>query len=195
MPPHVLPTHLFGGPGRPGGLAICSTPLRKLISPGGQGGTWGDWSPREGRLAPKGRAFRRRPSAPGGSGLARHWFHGRFQASALPLVKLWAVLRGARHPEGPGSLARHWFRGRFQAAFWAPGRAGGLSPQGPPSRRGAACRRQAGGFHFQPVGLAARRVVLEACKVLPTGTPTAGRGKCRHTYFLPTCLAAFAGGT
>ena len=54
MPPHVLPTHLFGGPGRPGGLAICSTPLRKLIPPGGQGGTWGDWSPREGRPAPKG---------------------------------------------------------------------------------------------------------------------------------------------
>ena len=26
------------------------------IPPGGQGGTWGDWSPREGRLAPKGRA-------------------------------------------------------------------------------------------------------------------------------------------
>ena len=40
----------------------------------------------------------------GGSGLARHWFHGRFQASALPLVKLWAVLRSARLPEGPGSL-------------------------------------------------------------------------------------------
>ena len=38
--------------------------LRKLKSPpGGQGGTWGDWSPREGRPAPKGRAFRRRPSA------------------------------------------------------------------------------------------------------------------------------------
>ena len=54
MPPLVLPTLLFGGPGRPGGFAICSTPLRKLISPGGQGGTWGDWSPREGRLAPKG---------------------------------------------------------------------------------------------------------------------------------------------
>ena len=52
--------------------------------------------------------------------MARHWFHGRFQASALPLVKLWAVLRSARLPEGPGSLARHWFRGRFQAAFWAP---------------------------------------------------------------------------
>ena len=56
----------------------------------------------------------------GGSGLARHWFHGRFQASALPLVRLWAVLRSERLPEGPGSLARHWFRGRFQAAFWAP---------------------------------------------------------------------------
>ena len=36
--------------------------------------------------------------------MARHWFHGRFQAAALPLVKLWAVLRGARLPEGPGSL-------------------------------------------------------------------------------------------
>ena len=36
--------------------------------------------------------------------MARHWFHGRFQASALPLVKPWAVLRSARLPEGPGSL-------------------------------------------------------------------------------------------
>ena len=36
--------------------------------------------------------------------MARHWFHGRFQAFALPLVKLWAVLRIARLPEGPGSL-------------------------------------------------------------------------------------------
>ena len=40
----------------------------------------------------------------GGSGLARHWFRGRFQASALPLVKLWAVLRSAELFEGPGSL-------------------------------------------------------------------------------------------
>ena len=36
--------------------------------------------------------------------MARHWFHGRFQAFALPLVKLWAVLRSVRLPEGPGSL-------------------------------------------------------------------------------------------
>ena len=36
--------------------------------------------------------------------MARHWFHGRFQASALPLVKPRAVLRSAGHPEGPGSL-------------------------------------------------------------------------------------------
>ena len=36
--------------------------------------------------------------------MARHWFHGRFQASALPLVKLWAVLRSARLLKGPGSL-------------------------------------------------------------------------------------------
>ena len=70
----------------------------------------------------------RRQAVQGGSGLARHWFHGRFQASALPLVKLWAVLRSAGLPEGPGSLARHWFRGRFQAALWAPGRADFLYP-------------------------------------------------------------------
>ena len=131
----------------------------------------------------------------GGCGLARHWFRGRLQASALPLVKLWAVLRSDRLLEGPGSLARHWFRGRFQAAFWAPGPAGGLSPHGPPAGGGAAGQWLGGGFHFQPEGLAARRLVLEACKVLPSGTPTVGRGKCRHSYFLPTCLAAFAGGT
>ena len=46
----------------------------------------------------------RRQAVQGGSGLARHWFHGRFQASALPLVKLRAVLRSERLPEGPGSL-------------------------------------------------------------------------------------------
>ena len=60
--------------------------------------------------------------------MARHWFRGRFQASALPLVGPWTVLRSERLPEGPGSLARHWFRGRFQAAFWAPGRADFLYP-------------------------------------------------------------------
>ena len=76
--------------------------------------------------------------------MARHWFRGRFQASALPLVEPWAVLRSARLPEGPGSLARHWFRGRLQASalplvkLWAvlrserhpegPGSLGGLGP-------------------------------------------------------------------
>ena len=64
----------------------------------------------------------------------------------------------------------------------------------PPFRKGGGAEGP-GGFHFQPEGLAARRLVLKDCKVLPTGTPTVGRGKCRHTYFLPTCLAAFAGGT
>ena len=49
--------------------------------------------------------------------MARHWFHGRFQASALPLVKLWAVLRSAGHPEGPGSLARHWIRSGSRLPF------------------------------------------------------------------------------
>ena len=70
----------------------------------------------------------RRQAVQGGSGLARHWFRGRLQASALPLVRQMAVLRSAGLPEGPGSLARHWFRGRFQAAFWAPGQAVGLPP-------------------------------------------------------------------
>ena len=46
----------------------------------------------------------RRQAVQGGSGLARHWFHGRFQASALPLVRRWAVLRSVRLLEGPGSL-------------------------------------------------------------------------------------------
>ena len=49
----------------------------------------------------------RRQAVQGGSGLARHWFNGRFQAFALPLVELWAVLRSAGLLEGPGSLARH----------------------------------------------------------------------------------------
>ena len=65
----------------------------------------------------------RRQAVQGGSGLARHWFHGRFQASALPLVKLWAVLQGVRLPEGPGSLARHWFRSGSRLPF---GPLGGL---------------------------------------------------------------------
>ena len=46
----------------------------------------------------------RRQAVQGGSGLARHWFHGRFQASALPLVGPWAVLQSVRLLEGPGSL-------------------------------------------------------------------------------------------
>ena len=80
------------------------------------------------------------PRPRGGSGLARHWFHGRFQASALPLVRLWAVLRSAGPLEGPGSLARHWFRGRFQAAFWALVRLGPLRRRLLP--REAGLRRQ-----------------------------------------------------
>ena len=54
--------------------------------------------------------------------MARHWFHGRFQASALPLVKLWAVLRSAKLPEGPGSLARHWIRSGSRLPFGPLGR-------------------------------------------------------------------------
>ena len=77
-------------------------------------------------------------------------------------------------------------------------RRGGPSAEGPrplpPFRKGGGAEGP-GGFHFQPEGLAARRLVLKDCKMTPTGTPTEGRGKCRHTYFLPSCLAAFAGGT
>ena len=64
----------------------------------------------------------RRKGVQGGSGLARHWFRGRFQASALPLVKLWAVLRSGSPLEGPGSLARHWFRSGSRLPFGPLGR-------------------------------------------------------------------------
>ena len=73
-----------------------------------------------------------RKGVQGGSGLARHWFHGRFQASALPLVKLWAVLQSAGLPEGPGSLARHWIRSGsrlpFGPHFPHPAQGGNVSP-------------------------------------------------------------------
>ena len=85
--------------------------------------------------------------------------------------------------------------GRFFVPFWPLGGLGACRLKAPLREGGAACRRQAGGFHFQPEGLAARRLALKVCKMTPTGTPTTGRGKCRHTYFLSSCLAAFAGGT
>ena len=80
----------------------------------------------------------------GGSGLARHWFHGRFQASALPLVKLWAVLRSDSHPAGGVGPACRSIRGRIRAstgplvglALPAPlGQGGGRQPS-PPAVRG-----------------------------------------------------------
>ena len=112
-----------------------------------------------------------------------HWPPGRTRSPyGAILVRGPAAWPATRFAAVPGCLLGPWI-------------GCSLSPQGPPSGRGAACRRQAGGFHFQPEGLAARRLALKDCKVLPTGTPTEGRGKCRHTYFLPSCLAAFAGGT
>ena len=63
----------------------------------------------------------------------------------------------------------------------------------PPFRKGGGAEGP-GGFHFQPEGLAARRLVLKDCKVLPTGTPTEGRGKCRHSYFLPTWIGGICRG-
>ena len=62
---------------RPGGTFQLTFPTE-----GRDGGTWGDWSPREGRPAPKGRAFRRRPSALGGVSPARPLFAAE---SGLPL--------------------------------------------------------------------------------------------------------------
>ena len=78
----------------------------------------------------------RRKGVQGGSGLARHWFHGRFQASALPLVKPWAVLRSAGLLKGPGSLARHWIRSGSRLPF------GPLAGQPPPAKTLAALRER-----------------------------------------------------
>ena len=72
--------------------------------------------------------------------MARHWFHGRFQASALPLVGPWAVLRSVRLPEGPGSLARHWIRSGSRLPFGPLVRLGPLRRRFLP--RGAGLRRQ-----------------------------------------------------
>ena len=58
----------------------------------------------------------RRQAVQGGCGLARHWFRGRFQASALPLVKLWAVLRSEGHPAGGVGPACRSIRGRIRAS-------------------------------------------------------------------------------
>ena len=86
----------------------------------------------------------RRQAVQGGSGLARHWFHGRFQASALPLVKLWAVLRSDSHPAGGVGPACRSIRGRIRAStgplvgLALPGaqlQGGGRQPS-PPAVRG-----------------------------------------------------------
>ena len=84
--------------------------------------------------------------------MARHWFRGRFQASALPLVKLWAVLRSDSHPAGGVGPACRSIRGRIRASTGprvervlpkAPGQGGGLGPlRRRLSPRGAGLRRQ-----------------------------------------------------
>ena len=123
----------------------------------------------------------------GGVGPACRSIRGRIRASTGPLVALALPAPlgqgGGRQPSPPA----------VRGGIWAD-----VSPLGrmqkPPFRKGGGAEGP-GGFHFQPEGLAARRLALKDCKMTPSGTPTAGRGKCRHTYFLPTCLAAFAGGT
>ena len=60
-------------------------------------------------------------------------------------------------PPVPGCLLGPW-------AGWGP-----VAPR-PPFRKGGGAEGP-GGFHFQPEGLAARRLALKDCKVLPTGTP------------------------
>ena len=86
----------------------------------------------------------RRKGVEGGSGLARHWFRGRLQASALPLVKLWAVLRSDSHPAGGVGPACRSIRGRIRAStgplvrLALPGaqlQGGGRQPS-PPAVRG-----------------------------------------------------------
>ena len=86
----------------------------------------------------------RRQGVQGGSGLARHWFHGRFQASALPLVEPWAVLRSDSHPAGGVGPACRSIRGRIRAStgplvgLALPGaqlQGGGRQPS-PPAVRG-----------------------------------------------------------
>ena len=80
----------------------------------------------------------RRQTVQGGCGLARHWFRGRLQASALPLVGPWAVLPSVRLPEGPGSLARHWIRSGsrlpFGPHFLHPSQGGRVSPDSAANR-------------------------------------------------------------
>ena len=82
----------------------------------------------------------RRQAVQGGSGLARHWFRGRFQASALPLVKLWAVLRSEGHPAGGVGPACRSIRGRIRASTGPLVRLGPLRRELSP--RGAGLRRQ-----------------------------------------------------
>ena len=82
----------------------------------------------------------RRKEAEGGSGLARRLFRGRFQASALPLVELWAVLRSDSHPAGGVGPACRSIRGRIRASTGprvervlpkALGQGGGRQPSPP----------------------------------------------------------------
>ena len=81
-----------------------------------------------------------RKEAEGGSGLARHWFSGRLQASALPLVKLWAVLRSDSHPAGGVGPACRSIRGRIRASTGPLVRLGPLRRRHLPRKAGL--RRQ-----------------------------------------------------
>ena len=72
---------------------------------------------------------------------------------------------GGRQPSPPAVRGGIW----ASATPW-------IGCKSPPSGRGAACRRQAGGFHFQPEGLAARRLALKDCKMTPTAKTASAPG-------------------
>ena len=65
-PPGTGQAPALGRQGAGHNVSIRTTPLTdKKLSPKGQGGTWGDWSPREGRRPEGAWTFRKRSSALG----------------------------------------------------------------------------------------------------------------------------------
>ena len=122
----------------------------------------------------------------GGSGLARHWFRGRLQASALPLGGLGPAAKSVR--EG---FQRRWLVRRSSAsqggisltmgetsaqnrprpvAGWADAPLPGAAPQGAPILPGGQWRP---GFGRESSGRPGRHPPLDGCRLaeLPTALP------------------------